>query len=170
LSVERDAVRPAVTMTARLRDLARDVMALLTGKPPEVRNRVKFFLLAVVAPPRLTAARWWAAERDRVLLPPYRAIATAWYAVTAGLRGMNASNVARPPSGLMVSVSGGVVTLFTTLPALSSASTRIESLLTALSPLLIMVPTTLSTDGSPAGSSCRLMIEMSTICGADSVR
>ncbi len=34
--------------TSRLRDLGRDVVALLTGNPPEVRNRLKFFLLSPI--------------------------------------------------------------------------------------------------------------------------
>lgn len=35
-------------MTARRRELARAAIALLTGNPPEVRNRVKFFLLSPI--------------------------------------------------------------------------------------------------------------------------
>jgi demethylmenaquinone methyltransferase/2-methoxy-6-polyprenyl-1,4-benzoquinol methylase len=35
-------------MTGQLQRLGRDAIALLTGRPPEVRNRVKFFLLSPI--------------------------------------------------------------------------------------------------------------------------
>lgn len=46
--MENDGKPPDVAMTDRLGNLARDVIALLTGRPPEVRNRVKFFLLSPI--------------------------------------------------------------------------------------------------------------------------
>jgi SAM-dependent methyltransferase len=46
--VQHEAGSPAVTIAGKLGSLARDAMALLTGRPPEVRNRVKFFLLSPI--------------------------------------------------------------------------------------------------------------------------
>jgi SAM-dependent methyltransferase len=42
------AGRFMLARTSRLQDLARDAIALLTGRPPEVRNRIKFFLLSPI--------------------------------------------------------------------------------------------------------------------------
>jgi demethylmenaquinone methyltransferase/2-methoxy-6-polyprenyl-1,4-benzoquinol methylase len=39
---------PPIVRTSRLQNLARNGLALLTGHPPEVRNRVKFFLLSPI--------------------------------------------------------------------------------------------------------------------------
>lgn len=47
-AMERNAERPTAAMTGRLRDLVGAAIALLTGNPPEVRNRVKFFLLSPI--------------------------------------------------------------------------------------------------------------------------
>ena len=40
--------RPVAARTVRFQDLVRDAIALLTGSPPEVRNRLKFFLLSPI--------------------------------------------------------------------------------------------------------------------------
>ena len=47
-SVDGDAQRPVVTMAEWFGRLARDAIALLTGRPPEIRNRIKFFLLSPI--------------------------------------------------------------------------------------------------------------------------
>jgi ubiquinone/menaquinone biosynthesis C-methylase UbiE len=46
--MERDVERATGTITHWLRNLTRTATALVTGSPPEVRNRVKFFLLSPV--------------------------------------------------------------------------------------------------------------------------
>jgi demethylmenaquinone methyltransferase/2-methoxy-6-polyprenyl-1,4-benzoquinol methylase len=48
LSMMHTAEPPTGVRTSGLRALARDALALLTGHPPEVRNRVKFFLLSPI--------------------------------------------------------------------------------------------------------------------------
>jgi demethylmenaquinone methyltransferase/2-methoxy-6-polyprenyl-1,4-benzoquinol methylase len=76
LSMTRTAEPPTVARTSRLHDLTRDALALLTGHPPEVRNRVKFFLLSpiydgfyrvVPMDPHLEIARRLPAGTRRVL-------------------------------------------------------------------------------------------------------
>lgn len=47
-SMVHTAEPPTVARTSRLHDLARDALALLTGHPPEVRNRGKFFFLSPI--------------------------------------------------------------------------------------------------------------------------
>ena len=46
--MESDAQAPAAPRSRRLHDLARAVLALFTGHPPEVRNRIKFVLLSPI--------------------------------------------------------------------------------------------------------------------------
>jgi len=58
MTLSMTAEPPTVGGTSRLHDLARDALALLTGHPPEVRNRVKFSLLSPI-----TSWKEWVGQR-----------------------------------------------------------------------------------------------------------